>query len=160
MSYSIDLLSSGQKLLGGVRGRPRRSDCNRAVSTAYYAVFDCLCRGIANRIVGQIPRGTPASKVWVKVFRSLNHEHAGSTLGHTLLPEAQSGAELQGFATRFNKLKNARHEADYNPSRHFNKDEAQALLDEARTAIELFQSIPKDDFAKLIVALVVNTRSR
>ena len=77
-----------------------------------------------------------------------------------LKPEAQPGLELQGFATKFNKLKNARHEADYNPSRYFNKDEAQALLNEARLAIGLFHDVSKDDFAKLIVTLVVTTKSR
>ena len=147
-------------MLGGVRGRPRRSDCNRAVSTAYYAVFDCLCRSIANRIVGQVPRGMTASDVWVQVFRTLDHERAGTVLGKTLNEKSVFGSQLRSFAVTFIKLKEARHEADYNPSRHYNKDEAQFFIDEARRAIDLFRTAPKEDLSTLFVALVLTTKSR
>ncbi|MBC6437988.1 MAG: hypothetical protein GDA52_07600 [Rhodobacteraceae bacterium] len=55
--------------------RPREADLRRAVSTAYYAMFHCLCESAANLLIG----GGTASRsdaAWRQAYRALNHGQA------------------------------------------------------------------------------------
>jgi uncharacterized protein (UPF0332 family) len=162
VSYSTDLLLTARRLIGGARGRPKQSDCNRAVSTAYYAVFDCLCRGVANQIVGPEPRSSEPNETWVLVYRSLDHGKADSELKKcaAAVQNETNSIKIREFAADFLALKAARHDADYNPLKKFNKKNAEGLINRADLAVQRFRSIPKDDLLKLVVALIVNTKAR
>ncbi|NJR20308.1 MAG: hypothetical protein HC777_01705 [Hyphomonadaceae bacterium] len=60
MTYFYDLLGSAKKLLSGPSCT--QSDVNRATSTAYYAMFDCLASAAADFITG--PKKYPTSLRW------------------------------------------------------------------------------------------------
>ena len=153
MAYYDDLLDSARKLLGNARGRPRYSDCNRAVSTAYYSVFDFICRQCAIRVCGPLPMGQRPSDDWVRVYRSLDHAQVGSIL--IAIAGPKSTHPLAPLSMQFQRLKEARLEADYDPSVTFSKVEALALIDNATTAIAAFNNASRDVQTKFLVELLV-----
>jgi uncharacterized protein (UPF0332 family) len=158
LTYSKDLLDSARRLIGGPRARPKHSDCNRAVSTIYYAVFDHLCRTVANKIVGPVNKYSLPSSIWVQVYRSIDHRRALDVLKSYSKPE--SPTHLKQFATHFVRLQNARIDADYHPAKKFSKITVEDLIKAASSAIDHLDSASKDDMAGLIVALVVRTSQR
>jgi hypothetical protein len=144
--------------VGGPRARPKHSDCNRAVSTVYYAVFDHLCRAVSNRIVGPFGKYASPTENWVQVYRSIDHRRASEVLKRYLDPA--SPTHLKQFATHFARLQNARIGADYDPAKKFNKSEVEDLINDATSAINHLDNVTKDGMAGLIVALVVRTSQR
>jgi uncharacterized protein (UPF0332 family) len=150
LAYYDDLLNSADKLLGNSRGRPQFSNCNRAVSTAYYAIFDLICRSCADRVCGPIVAGQRPSAHWVQVYRCLDH----SSIKKKLLDIPSDNPTFAHVSLPFKKLQEARHSADYDPSRQFSKAEAEALISEARVAIQFFKNLPRENITDLIIAFL------
>jgi hypothetical protein len=99
-------LENGRLLATHDKRRPRSASLRRAVSTAYYAVFQALCETCADTLVGW-------KKPWeafTPVFRALEHGRAAQTL---LQRSAATPPELQRFALAFRELQEAREWADY-----------------------------------------------
>src|ERR1700689_4712923 len=90
------------------KGRPRQASLRRAVSTAYYAVFQALCETCAAELVGW-------DKPWesfTPIFRAVEHGRAAQTLLH---PNLSTTPELQRLGFAFNELQSVREWAEYNP---------------------------------------------
>jgi hypothetical protein len=162
LTYSKELLLTAEKLLQVVDDQqPSQSDCNRAVSTLYYALFDCLCSVVADRVAGSVDAAAIPSAPWTRVYRSLDHKFVRDTL--------QSVAQLDGsdvksnikfVASTFNKILQHREEADYDRSKDFDLPTIRNLLSEVRTAISLLEGgFDGDDtsgrFTDMIVALLL-----
>ena len=51
----------------------------RAVSTAYYAMFHALCGSNTDTLIGTVPIG-PDIGLWLKIYRTLGHREAKDRL--------------------------------------------------------------------------------
>ena len=90
---------------------------------------------------------------WVRVYRSLDHAQVGSIL--IAIAGPKSTHPLAPLSMQFQRLKEARLEADYDPSVTFSKVEALALIDNATTAIAAFNNASRDVQTKFLVELLV-----
>jgi uncharacterized protein (UPF0332 family) len=140
LTYCDDLIRTAFKLLSHTEERlPSGSDCNRAVSTAYYAVFDCLCTLIANRLAGEERQASPSSELWIEFYRSVDHIALRDALlrqSDLMILTGDLFSEIVSLGSAFNKLQQARHDADYNQGRLFEPAEASQLVYEASRAIK------------------------
>lgn len=161
MAYSSDLIRSAARLLGGPRSKPKASDCNRAVSTAYYAVFDHLCKLVANRIAPPEDKNSAASETWINVYRSIDHVKV-KVLCETISRSTDriESVHFNNFASAYILLQNARKEADYLPTKDYDRNEAETLINLAKSAIVHLDSLTKAEVSEIVVGLVVRLSGR
>jgi uncharacterized protein (UPF0332 family) len=144
LAYCDDLIRTAFKLLSQTAEHsPTGSDCNRAVSTAYYAVFDFLCTLIADRLAGEERQASPSSELWIEFYRSVDHVALRDALlrqSDLMILTGDLFSEILSLGSAFNKIQQARHDADYNQGRVFEPAEASQLVYEASRAIEFARS--------------------
>ncbi len=144
------------------KGRPRSASLRRAVSTAYYAVFQALCAACADTLVG---RSEPWS-VYTPVFRAPDHYATAHALREPFLAAIPDGPRL-GLLLK--ELQSAREWADYNPEPRpnyrpetnnsvFTRQEALRLVDSAVEAIAIVARLDQNARLKLATRLVPRTR--
>ena len=142
--------------LAGQVGRPmlRQLALRRSVSTAYYAVFHALCAVCADEMVGWSRTG-----MIDPIYRTLDHRVVRKRL--TGRQAIEINASLRRVGAIFAHLQDQRHEADYAPPRLlFSGREVDLLIDEAREATDLIESLsPKDERLKLAVLLIAHDRA-
>lgn len=109
---SARLLGVAFALLEAGRRSGDEAFLRRAVSTAYYAVFHCLARTCADRLV---PARRSRIAAWTRVYRSLQHASVRKRCsdGPGLAP-FPSG--IRRFAGGLRTLQDLRHGADYDPN--------------------------------------------
>lgn len=126
-----------------------------AVSTAYYGLFHCLCRTVADTLVGEAGDG---DATWTRVYRALNHGSAKRTCRNAAflarLPE-----ELRFFAETFAALQEKRHIADYEPNAPFRTSQVEEDIDLADLAIASFRAAPPHDRRALAAAVLFERRA-
>ena len=150
------------RLLAGVGdsppapGRPRQVMLRRAVSAAYYAMFNALCKSNADVLVGASATGQDA-QLWLDTFRSLQHNVAKNRL-EQYANDRQEPA-LRTFARAFGKLQEQRITADYDPTENFLRSRVANLIDEAETATSDFRDIPARTRRSLALHLLVRRRN-
>lgn len=108
-----DFLLTAKELANAANRKPRQSSLNRAISTAYYAMFHALARCCADTMIGG--SGSVRSKpAWRQVYRALEHGFAKNACSNekiiALFPQ-----EIQDFANIFVTMQAKRHIADYDP---------------------------------------------
>ena len=156
-SYAQRLLETAERLAKASPKRPRISDLNRAVSTAYYAMYDALCSVCATEIVG--PRALPTpSDIWRDVYRSVEHVAVKKHLESGVKTSAY-GADLSRFAKAFSKLQQQRHDADYNPQFRIGRAATLRLIAEARDAIKALTN-PQLERQKMVITYLVVLKTR
>ena len=144
------------------KGRPRSASLRRAVSTAYYAVFQALCAACADTLVG---RNEPWS-VYTPVFRAPDHHATAHALREAFLAAIPEGPRL-GLLLK--ELQSAREWADYNPEPRpnyrpeandsvFTRQEALRLVDSAVEALAIVARLDPSARLKLATRLVPRTR--
>lgn len=144
------------------KGRPRSASLRRAVSTAYYAVFQALCRTCADRLV----RWNRPWEVYTPVFRALDHHQTARILLQSALARTP---ELQRLGLAFKELQAAREWADYSPEPRpeyedgrrespFTREEALTLIETAVGAIDIIDRLDDDARLRLAARLVARTR--
>ena len=116
-------------------GRPRQAMLQRAVSTAYYAMFQALCFSNANTLVGAFPDVDRAA--WTRVYRALEHSVAYRQMRPTN-DLIHGPAAMRNFARTFRFLQEQRHQADYDPYARFVRSDIIRMIEQAETAIEAF----------------------
>ena len=145
------------------KGRPRQASLRRAVSTAYYALFQALCEMCANELVGW-------KKPWesfTPIFRAVEHRRAAEALS---LRKLASTPDLQRIGYAFKELQAAREWADYNPEPRpkfeagakdspFTRSEALTLIELAEEAVQILDRLPAGERLKLATRLVAKTRN-
>jgi hypothetical protein len=151
------------RLLGTIdKGRPRPASLRRAVSTAYYALFQSLCWVCADAMIG---RRKPL-ELFTPIFRALDHQATARVLTESTPATAP---ELVRIGLAFRELKAAREWADYSPEPRpeyvagkrdtsFTRQEALTLIDAAAAAIRIIDQL--DDDARLRLATRLVPRSR
>jgi len=144
------------------KGRPRLASLRRAVSTAYYAVFQALCATCADTLVG----ARQPWSVYTPVYRAPDHYATVHALREPFLAAIP---QLQRLGLLLRELQRAREWADYNPEPRpdfrrgakdssFTRQEALSLIDSAVEAIRIIERLDEDARLKLAVRLVPRTR--
>jgi len=138
----------------------------RAVSTAYYALFNRLAELCADTLVGW-------RKPWeafTPIYRSIDH---GRTL--VVLTERTAerkhplGDDIERVGLTFRALQAAREWADYNPEPHpdpfetlagrrFSREQAQRLVANAREAVAVVDRLNAEAKLLLVTRLVAKQR--
>ncbi len=139
-----------------VPGRPRQARLRRAVSAAYYAMFNALCKSNADALVGVSPTGQDA-QLWLDTFRALQHNVAKNRLAQ--YASARQEPALLNFAQTFGKLQEQRITADYDPTVNFTRSHVASFIDEAETATSAFREISAQRRRSLALHLLVRRRN-
>ena len=126
---SHDLIETAVGLTELSRRRPAQSNLRRAVSTAYYAVFHCLARAIADTLMGK-----RHSDAWHRAYRSLGRADAKKACQNKQAMK-EFPAEIRDFAGTLIDLQKARERADYALEGQYYKLDVLAAIDRAKTAI-------------------------
>ena len=131
------LLASGSA--GERRGRPRQAELRCAVSAAYYALFHALANSCANTLVGST-RANRDQPAWRQTYRALEHGHARRQCNNRSAMR-RFPAGVRYFGRVFADMQQRRHLADYDPDATFSRSDVIQFIDEAESAIALFESV-------------------
>jgi uncharacterized protein (UPF0332 family) len=144
-------------------GRPRQAELRRAISTAYYRLFHFCLAAVADKFVGKTQRKTSR---YALVYRGIAHrtlrelcvearKQKAASRYTQFIPDGGFSPGLHIFATGAMELQDSRHSADYDPQSQFDRREAQAAIQTARSAIEQFRAAP-EDHRKLFLTLLLS----
>ena len=129
MAFADDLLKDAYHLAGRGGKNPKQSSLRRAVSTAYYAAFHLL---IADFVAN-----------W-----ALTEQRA--RLGRMFEHRRMSGAALnfRDLISKFTKLQNDRHEADYDVGRKWSRSDVENTLVLASEVFNTWRGIRNEKAAQ------------
>lgn len=155
-------LEIARALVNIEKRRPRQASLRRAVSTAYYALFQALCEACASRLVGW----DKPWDVFTPIFRAVEHGRAAQTL---LQANFATSTDLQRLGFAFVELQSAREWADYNPEPRpkfdvtknaspFRRSEALTLIELAGEAVGILDRLSDEARLKLATRLVTKPR--
>lgn len=149
MSMYDDLLVQARHLATKERKRPKQASLRRAISSAYYALFHLLISEATQRLIS----GKEKEPLRLLLRRAFEHgemkDAAKSFLGTTIasvtqvLGTSSGSSSLRKVARAFVDLQEARHQADYDWSRTFTRQETLELVDLAEDAFETWEQIRK-----------------
>ncbi len=149
-----DLLDIADQLTGRDKGKPRQASLRRAMSSAYYAVFNALAWMCADTLVGtRIDWQT--SRI---IYRSLDHE-ALRRVFQQARDEKAFGPVAKQLSPVLLELQEARERADYDPewSGH-SRDEVRRLIAGARDAVDNIRTLDEASKRLLSVHLISKPR--
>jgi uncharacterized protein (UPF0332 family) len=159
MSLPADRLSQAEHLLHREPRKPRQASLRRAVSTAYYALFHLLISEASAMLVANASLRLLVSRTFTHAeMRNASRSFAGGTLPRkfdSVTGGATVPPPLQAVATTLVELQEARHEADYNLQKRFTRREARRLVDRTAQDFRDWQSVRKDDYARLYLACLL-----
>ena len=149
IALALDLLQVAQR---------KRSDAHlrRAVSTAYYAMFHCLARISADRLIRPAGRSEHAH-AWSHVYRSLQHRHARRQCLNAAVLTAYP-VEIRRFAAWFAELQEQRQQADYDPAAVFEYAAARQAVQLAAESIRRFEEASRAEQAAFAAWVLLAAR--
>lgn len=159
MSLHDELLEQAERLAREGDDPPRQVDLRRAISSAYYTLFHRLAWDFAALYVTD-----PA--LASKIVRTINHQDIKRTsdvfAGSRKIPKVLEPLlpaegdplweDLKAVAVTFPTLQTARHSADYDLARLFERHEVLNLVQSAREAFEAWGKIRDTDWARIYLA--------
>ena len=152
-----DLVAHAERLAAASKRKPHQADLRRAVSAAYYALFHAVAGTAADTLIGTTKEHR-ASPTWARVYRSLEHGFARNQC--SVAPAAsQVPAGLTDVADAFVQLQELRHEADYDPNASFLRQDVDAHIRQAKTAIGDLDAAPVKDRRIFAAWLVFRTKA-
>ena len=109
------------------------------MSTCYYALFHLLCANCADSLIGSAgsDRSDPA---WLQTYRAVEHGFAKNRCKDgkiATFPEA-----VEDFAALFIEMQDRRHDADYDPTSRFARNEVIAMIQRTEDAVTRFRAVP------------------
>ena len=150
------LIELAEQILQIGTGKRRQATINRAVSTAYYALFHALAAECAARTVG-VPRSHRYWQIVTPIHRALDHGYTRKVF-ERLVKDHMTPDLLKQVGDTFLDLQSARHSADYDPSSRQSRQKAADLIAETRQAMDALRSLPRED--RLILAVQLITKPR
>jgi len=167
MAIHDDLLDQAEHLAAREPKKPKQASLRRAVSATYYALFHFL---VDEAVVG-FTRGPGAGDLRNLLRRAFDHGEMRNTSaafsGGTLPPSLAAvlrgpiPVDLRRVARTFVQLQEARHEADYDLSRSFVREEVKRLIAETRAALQRWSTVRTLEAARLyLAALLTGERLR
>lgn len=144
MSLDEDLLEQAEHLARRDSRRPRQASLRRAISAGYYALFHLFVREATAVVVSDpglrqlVPRAFDHSEM-----KQACRPFAAGALPDHLKAVTTTGVpdDLKTVADTFIQLQQSRHEADYNVSRTFNRQDTLTLVQQVRAAFEAWQRV-------------------
>jgi len=133
---SVHLIEIAVNLALGEGSKPRQSELRRAVSSAYYAMFHCICQTYADVLSGASPKNRN-NKAWLQAYRSISHHQILSCCKRKDIQQ-DFPPEIQKFCVEFDRLQLMRYNADYNPDETFYRSLVLKNIEDARKAIIAF----------------------
>jgi uncharacterized protein (UPF0332 family) len=138
----------------------------RAVSTAYYAVFHMLIQEATRRFVGEDRVASSTACILYRGFehrtmRAVCEDLQKPTLKakyQQLLRRSAVSAPMREFATSFAQLQDNRHSADYDPHAKLTPSEATQIIDEALSCALAFGRAEAEEKAEILALLLVGAR--
>lgn len=128
---------------------------NRAVSSAYYAVFHRLAQLCASELAGL----RPSKDAYRHIYRSLDHGVAKTTFESFRSKNSDATEKMKTIASIFIDLQRRRHQADYDPFFYVNHPEMSLIQTDAETAIEVVDGLSNPE-RKLLAALLIGRTRR
>lgn len=165
MGLPDDLLHQARRLATAEPKRPRQASLRRAISAAYYSLFHLLAESAVHRWIG-------GAQDREKLRSSLRRAFVHTTMGEACREIVkQSGGKLKGalagaqvpqpivrVAQAFVDLQQARHDADYDLSHMFTRQEALDLIDLCDTAHDDWKASRKCVAADVLCAALIAFR--
>jgi uncharacterized protein (UPF0332 family) len=156
MSLHDDLLHQATKLARLDSRRPKQANLRRAISSAYYAVFHLLVADASKLFVDDI-------SMKARIIRTIQHgdmkkvstSFAAGRLPRAVQPTGSAYSiphELVDVANELVSLQQARHEADYDVTRVFSRQETHEFVENARQTFSNWNAIRRSDAARLYLA--------
>jgi uncharacterized protein (UPF0332 family) len=156
MALADDLLEQARHLANREPKRTKQASLRRAVSAAYYAVFHLLVSaGMANW------KGVLQRPFLARGFdHFLMMQSSKRMVNRTLLPEEKvTGENLKLIARNFIELQEARHLADYDYTKKFEKTDVLKKIDMAAVAFEKWKIVRKENLAQdYLISLLIKGR--
>jgi hypothetical protein len=145
MAFAEDLLEQAYHLARMGRTKPRQASLRRAVSTAYYALFNILIHDGAGNWKGRAQRARLA-----RAFEHGKMRRASDVVVHSRFPgqDKQAASDLKKVASAFATLQEARHIADYDGSRKWSRTDALGMVDQADAALATWRTIRDEPIAQ------------
>jgi len=148
LSLHTDLLRQAIYLAAKEPRRPLQASLRRSISTAYYALFHLLIYEATKRLIS----GSDRVNLRYSLSRAFSHssmkvvaQNFANNRVSQKISAGLNGLELQpqlmNVAASFVDLQQARHEADYDVSRRFTKQETIDLVELSKQAFEDWQMI-------------------
>jgi len=167
MSLQRDLLAQAQHLATKEPKRPKQASLRRGVSTAYYALFHLLTDESSRFLVSgnaagrsDLRQGLRRSFVHTDM-KSASKSFAGGTPAAVWQTATGSiSPDIMKVAETFVELQDARHEADYDHTRGWTRQEALDLIRRTEEAFAAWERAKKGrDACSYLVALLAKSRS-
>jgi uncharacterized protein (UPF0332 family) len=147
-------------------GRPKPVYLRRAVSSAYYALFHCICKKAACHLLG-----SASTDEQLCLARSFNHAAIKTTCewitGSARAPEhagvivkSLSSSSIVDVALAFCALQEARHKADYDHLSPLPKETALGYIQDAERAMRSLSRARKKNQEALFCLLALKTSVR
>lgn len=150
------LIELAEQILQIGSGYPWQATINRAVSTAYYAIFHVPAGECVSRTVGS-PRSPRYWQIVTPIHRSLDHGSARRVF-ERLAKDRTASVALADVAGAFLDLQFARNAADYDPGSRYTRQQALDFIRQASRAIGALRVMPKEDRLLLAVQLITKLR--
>jgi hypothetical protein len=154
-----DLLEQAGHLVTREPKKPKQASLRRAVSAAYYALFHLLVSDGAQLLSPKQPPGLSG-----RIQRAFNHGDMSTVCkGFVRNPPAPTRdlltlpleLALVTVLEAFVELQEARHQADYDPTRTWNRLGAASLVDTARTAFASWQRVRRTPNAVVFATVLL-----
>ena len=151
MSLHGDLLQQARLLATHEPRRPRQSSLRRAGSASYYALFHLMVHEAVSLLVVGADRKSlrnSLSRAFVHAqMKEVAQQFAGPKgPSPKVLPALKGQAlpsELKSVASAFVDVQQARHEADYDVSRDFTREECMDLVSRVQIAFSDWRKVRK-----------------
>jgi uncharacterized protein (UPF0332 family) len=156
VSLHNDLLEQALHLAWREPKKPRQASLRRAVSTAYYALFQMLLSEGTLRLIPNKPASLRA-----RVRRAFAHGEMktvcemfakGPNKAVTDLLMGPIEPELREIASTFIDLHEARHKADYDLTEIFDRSRVVAYIDRVEDAMTKWKTVKKNPNANVFLA--------
>lgn len=154
MSLRGDLLDQADQLATLDARRPKQANLRRSISSSYYALFHLLTVESSSLYAAEF-------NLMARIIRTHNHgdmKKVSTFFANDKLPKGivQAGyvtpPDLKIVATTFVNLQQARHEADYDLTQTFRRQEAIDFVERARQAFAAWERVKKTDEARIYLA--------
>ena len=148
-----DLIEQAYLLANLGAGRPKQVHLRRAISGVYYALFNQLTFDAARLFV----RGGVEAQS--RLRRSIRHQEVfevarrfhGGTLPRRFEGTLTITDELSDAAGVFMELQKARHDADYEPTRTFRKEDVHYFADAVERVLDRWSTLRTTDEGRLFL---------
>ena len=159
MSLHADLLRQARQLARKEPRRPSQASLRRSISASYHALFHLLVDEATKRMFTgrdrSALRGCPGRAFVHGDMKKVAQQFSEGGVSPRLGPGMNNQAvqpELAGVAATFVDLQQARHEADYDTTRRFTRQDVIDLVDRAEQAFRDWNSVRKSVRADVFLA--------